>query len=177
MVYISPSKEAVTIAGDPVHKGPSVYESKKDRVSKSKHPLFDIEIDEKYDDLNKIVEELQHNYTVEGTDERFKAVLEGYEESSTSESADKYLYEEFVRNDMKVYKITETTTVTIRINPENKNLYTHAQMKNGEFYIRAYTDNVNLDTLTGKRLEPLRGVIELDSIKVSVIGSMYDDSH
>ena len=178
IVYISASKDAVTIAGDPVSKaGAATYAQEKAVISVKKHPFFDIDVDKDYDTDAMKAEELLHDYTEKGTDDRFKPILEGFEESATRDSTKDFIYTEFVRNDMHVYKITETSTVTITVNPENKKLYTHAQLKNGEYYVRAYMDNVDLSKITEKRLDTLNGVDVLDNIRVNVVGSMYDDVH
>jgi len=43
-----------------------------------------------------------------------------------------------------MYKITETTRVTIRVNPHNVRLYTHPNMPDGKYVVRAYIDNITL---------------------------------
>ena len=59
-------------------------------------------------------------------------------------------------------------------------VYTHAQMKNSDYKISVYISNVFMselkDSVTNGRLssETLRGV-ELDTIELKVVGSMYDD--
>ena len=163
--------------------------------------LFDIGVEMDYG-LNN-VEELRHNYVEAGanaiTDSRFKKILEGYAESDTQDSAANFKYVEFIKDGQHIYKITETTTVTFTVNPNNKKVYTHAQMKNGGYYIRVYMGDVNVRGVTEKdepqqtgaqyprgltvvkgnlpsRADSLDSSDEmLDEIGISVIGSMYDD--
>ena len=62
-----------------------------------------------------------------------------------------------------------------------RQVYTHAQMKNGDYKINVYISNVLMselkESVTNGRLDSettLRGV-ELDAIELKVVGSMYDD--
>jgi hypothetical protein len=49
-------------------------------------------------------------------------------------------------------------------------------MKNGDYSISVYIDNVSLDALTNESLTgDLFGVGILDRIYIKVVGSMYDD--
>ena len=178
MVYITPTHQAVTIDGkdEAVDKTGTSYGRSRAFAAVGKEPrLFRIKVDN--DDYNKKnLKELKHNYTESGTDDQFKPVMEGYEESNTLNSKDDYKYVEFVHEDETVYKIEETTTVTITINPDNVRLYTHAMMKNGDYSIRVYIDNVSLNALTnGSLTGDLIGVGILDRIYIKVVGSMYDD--
>jgi len=78
------------------------------------------------------------------TDPRLLAILEGYSESGTQSSRDNYKYREYIEDGQTMYKITETTRVTIRVNPHNVRLYTHPNMPDGKYVVRAYIDNINL---------------------------------
>ena len=42
--------------------------------------------------------------------------------------------------------MTETTVVTITINPYNRKIFTHAVMSNGHFYVRALSTDINLNS-------------------------------
>ncbi|WP_110934062.1 hypothetical protein [Paenibacillus bouchesdurhonensis] len=106
----------------------------------------------------------------------WKKVLEGYSESSTAGSHMYYKYREFVKNtEPKMYKITETTEVTIQINPENIPVYTHASMQNGKYYVKAWVEDIKLSTHEYRKLNTLNGIQVLDQIEVTVAGSMFDD--
>ena len=117
--------------------------------------------------------------TLNRTDARFRRTLEGYEESGTEGSRTEYNYVEFVHEDEVVYKIRETTTVTITVNPLNTKVYTHLKMKNGVYSIRTYFDDIGADIINqityGNLNKPLSGVVPLHEITIDVIGSMYDD--
>ena len=177
MVYITPDRKAVTIDGneEKVDKTGTSYGRSRAFAAVWKEPrLFRIKVDDDYKKI--ILKELEHDYTESGTDDRFKPVMEGYEESNTLKSKEEFEYVEFVHNNETVYKIEETTTVTITINPDNVSLYTHAMMKNGDYSISVYIDNVSLDALTNESLTgDLFGVGILDRIYIKVVGSMYDD--
>lgn len=112
------------------------------------------------------------------THEYWKMVLEGYQESGTLGSNTNYQYREYVKDgEKKMYRITETTKVTIRINPNNIPVYTHANMQNGNYYIKAWLKDMPLSKgkHTYSKLGTLQGVDVLDKIDVTVIGSMFDD--
>lgn len=126
----------------------------------------------------KEVVELEHAETSEGSTHPFwKNILEGYGESGTSGSDTYYKYQEFVKNGQHLYKITEKTTVTIAINPGNQRVYTNVNMPDGEYYVKAWLGDVELSQQPHayKGLGKLVGIKPLDEIKVSVVGSMYDD--
>ena len=76
-----------------------------------------------------------------------------------------------------IYKITKTSTITIVVNPDNASLYTHANMPNGTYSIKAWFDEVDMKkgNHAYKSLNTLEGVADLDSIQVTVVGSMFDD--
>ena len=148
MVYINTSKEAVTIDGEPVKKTGTSYAAQTAVARKGQSPdsLCPIDFIESFE---KILLELKHFYheTDGKTDARLKRFLEGYEESDTARSSRDYKYNELVKKGQTIYEITEKTTVTIKVNPDNKKVYTHAQMKNGDYKIRVYIDNVLIDDI------------------------------
>lgn len=112
------------------------------------------------------------------THEFWKMVLEGYAESSTLGSKTNYQYREYVdKGQKKMYELTETTTVTIEINPDNLPVYTHANMQDGKYYVKAWIENAALNRggHTYKKLGTLQGIDVLDQIEVTVVGSMFDD--
>ena len=125
-----------------------------------------------------MVEELYHSESEYGnTHPYLKAILEGYPESGTNESHLLYKYREYVKDGQKIYKITERTRVTIVINPDNRKLYTHAHMPDGTYYVKAWLGDIDLSRLSGeyRKLGILEGHKELDSIGVTVRGSLYGD--
>ncbi|MNW18095.1 hypothetical protein D3C71_2175180 [compost metagenome] len=67
--------------------------------------------------------------------------------------------------------------MTIVVNPKNIPVYTHAQMQNGEYNVRVWMDKSQLTRGNHeyKKLGALMGIDNLDSMKITVIGSMYDD--
>jgi hypothetical protein len=112
----------------------------------------------------KKVEEIQYSNKRGGDSHKFwKMVLEGYSDSYTEGSNTNYVYREYVEKD-RIYKITETTKVTINVNQDNVPLYTHANMPDGTQGDHTY-----------KILKLLNGIDDLDSIQVTVVGSMFDD--
>ena len=183
MIYIDSTKQAVTIGGDAATKiaGGTAYQAATGYATADNSPLFEISAEKDYK-LEK-VEEVKHAYSESGTDSRYKRVLEGYDESGTRSSKNNYRYVEYVQGDERVYKITETTKVTITVNPDNNKVYTHPQMKNGNYTVKAYFANESLNSaqlsslkyssyLTG---QTLNGIQELDKIDIKVVGSIYDD--
>ena len=120
------------------------------------------------------------------TDLRLQAVLEGYTASGTKDSRTDYRYTEYIRSDVGIYKVTETTTVMITVNPANRRLYTHAMLSNGNYYVRAYTADMGLGrfrnyTDPAYQLNALQNASTrlsgclLDLIKIKVVGSIFDD--
>ncbi|AEV69951.1 Athe_2463 domain-containing protein [Acetivibrio clariflavus] len=125
-------------------------------------------------------EELKHSEkSGEYTHEFFKAILEGYEESGTLESRDKYKYREYIKDGQRIYKITEKTTVTIKINPENRKLYTYINMPDGKYTVAAWIGDIALSEANSefKKLGTLKGVYNFDAIEVTVKGTLYDDQN
>ena len=181
MVYIDSSKKAVTIGGISANKTGTAYSAAAGYATVASSPLFEISAEKDIKPFK--AEELKHAYSESGTDARFKRVMEGYNESGTLDSKNSYKYVEYVQKDESVYKITETTNVTITVNPDNVKVYTHPQMRNGDYFVNAYFANVKLNSdslssldyssyLTG---QTLNGIRELDKINIKVVGSMYDD--
>ncbi|ODM26153.1 hypothetical protein A7W90_07890 [Clostridium sp. Bc-iso-3] len=123
-------------------------------------------------------EELKHSEAKDSSaDPRLRAILEGYSDSGTQGSYDNYKYREYIKDGQNMFKITETTKVTIRINPENLPLYTNPYMPDGDYIVRAYIDNINLAESKNeyKKLGELKGIQNLDIIEIIVKGSIYDD--
>lgn len=115
------------------------------------------------------------------TDDLFKLGLEGWEQSGTADSFNNYKYREFV-TDSNVHRVTETTTVTFYVNPDNQKRYTRRQMPDGDYWIKAWFEGVNYNDLNygykGKNyFTPLwmNGVSALDMINIRVQGVMDDD--
>ncbi|MDD2235525.1 MAG: hypothetical protein PHV03_11680 [Desulfitobacteriaceae bacterium] len=127
---------------------------------------------------NKETETIYHSEDVDSDTHRyFKEILEGYGESGTLNSYEFNKYREYIKDGQYMYKLTETTTITIRINPENKKIYTHPHMPDGKYYVKAWLEDIDLTLHASeyKKLGIMRGIASLDQIEVSVKGSMYDD--
>ncbi|TYQ16042.1 UNVERIFIED_CONTAM: hypothetical protein Cloal_2544 [Acetivibrio alkalicellulosi] len=125
----------------------------------------------------KRVEEIHHTQVSGGdTHEFWRMVMEGYSESGTLSSRDNYMYREYVREGHSMYRITERTQVDIVLNQNNHNMFTHVHMPDGEYYIRVWMDNIDMQQVNSayRSLGTLSGVV-LDEITVTVKGSMYDD--
>lgn len=185
LMFINNKKVAVNIKNDELKKKGGGFErqpgilSVSDNKSVNATPL--ITVLDRNDDSSrykKEIEEIKHTDKRGGDSHKFwKMVLEGYSESSTLGRYTDYNYREYVEAGQHMYKITETSTITIVVNPDNVPLYTHANMPNGNYYIKAWFDNVDM-TKGGhayKGLGTLQGIEDLDSIKVTVVGSMFDD--
>ena len=104
-------------------------------------------------------------------------MMEGYSESRTQGSHSKYVYREYVEKGQPIYKITETSRITIQVNPTNISLYTHANMPNGDYNIKVWFDKTDLEKMDPmyKELKELKGIENMESIQVKVVGSMFDD--
>jgi hypothetical protein len=113
-----------------------------------------------------------------------KEVLEGYGESGTEGSYGSFKYRE--QTDKRVWLVKEETVITFTLAvPSNQKLYTHVNMKNGEYAVMAKVRKIELEFdeyLDIAYSQPHNGVlkmtdesINLDGIKVTVSGSMYDD--
>ncbi|GIP51362.1 Athe_2463 domain-containing protein [Paenibacillus vini] len=125
----------------------------------------------------KKVNEIPHSQNRDGyTHDFWKMVMEGYSLSKTEGKNLYYKYREYVKDGQHIYRITETTKVTIKINPNNLPVYTHANMQDGEYSIHVSMDSIDL---TGNHaynvLGSMDGVEELDHIGITVVGSMFDD--
>ncbi|MDQ2085428.1 hypothetical protein RBH29_03130, partial [Herbivorax sp. ANBcel31] len=74
--------------------------------------------------------------------------------------------------------IVENTEVVISINEDNRNIYTHVNMPDDEYYVEAWLADIDLSNTNHSysSLGTLRGVYPLDYIEVTVKGSMYDDT-
>ena len=70
-----------------------------------------------------------------------------------------------------------TSKITIQVNPENIPLYTHANMPNGNYSIKVWFDDTKLTEMKHmySNLDLLKGIADMDSINVTVVGSMFDD--
>jgi hypothetical protein len=101
-----------------------------------------------------------------------KETLEGYEESGTAESWEIYRYRE--QTYQEIWLVKERTELEFTLAaPGTQKLYTHVQMKNGEYGIRAMSEEIKFEFENNEELT-IPSVI-LDGIKVTVMGSMYDD--
>jgi hypothetical protein len=111
--------------------------------------------------------------------------LEGYAESGTENSRTAYRYTEYVRTGQRVFKVTETTTVTITVNPFNRNLYTHVMMRNGNYRLRVYFADISLGHFNRgidmhqldymNQAAPWLAGHMVDFLHTTVVGSFFDD--
>jgi polyribonucleotide nucleotidyltransferase len=88
-------------------------------------------------------------------------------------------YKEYIKNGQNLYKITEKTTVTIKINPENRNVYTYINMPDSKYKIAAWIGDIKLSDTNNsyKNLGVIKGVSNFDVIEVEVNGTLYDDQN
>ncbi|WP_314586774.1 hypothetical protein [Paenibacillus terrigena] len=185
LIYINQHKDAVNIRDEQLTKRGAGYDRKLGVFTAKNSQGVDGQVmlqvlDRSVDAsrYSKKVEEIEYSQESNGfTHDFWKSVLEGYTESKTADSSAKYSYREYVKSGQKMYKITEKTTVTIVVNPKNIPVYTHAQMQNGEYNVRVWIDKSQLTRGNHeyKKLGALMGIDNLDSMKITVIGSMYDD--
>lgn len=183
LVYINQSGQAVNLNGEilskrgssiPVPKAGQLNHSKTEGVNGTKL----LHIEKKFDLKSK---EIPYTHTSTGFMHAFwKMVLEGYAESSTQGKMDHFKYREYVKaGQKKIYELTEVTEVTFELNPSHQKLYTHANMPNGEYDVKTTIGDINLTTSSHayKKLGKIQGVDIRDenTIKVTVVGSMYDD--
>lgn len=122
--------------------------------------------------------ELPHVTDSDGTTHQyFKEILEGYNESNTENSKDNFKYREYIKDGQHIYKVIESTTVTITVNPTNTKLYTYANMRDGEYLVRAWLEDFTLTNYgyNGLKVSGKNGTHPLDQILVTVKGSMFDD--
>ncbi|WP_199613895.1 Athe_2463 domain-containing protein [Paenibacillus alkalitolerans] len=185
LMYINSKKAAVNIRNEPLSPSGGGFERKTGILTAENNKGVDgqvllIVLDRTDDEsrYSKKVEELEHS-EAKGSDSHpsWKKAMEGYGDSRTQESESNYRYVEYVKSGQHMYKITETTRVSIVINKDNLNVYTHANMPNGTYYVRAWIADVALDREQHayRTLGTLKGVRTLDEINVTVHGSMYDD--
>jgi hypothetical protein len=179
LIYIDNDKDAVNIAGQLLNKRGGGFERKSGILTaehnKGVNGLELLTVERSY---SKDEEEIEHSQETTGvTDPFWKMVLEGYGESDTSHSYSDYKYKEYVKDGQHMYEITEKTKVTITINQSNHKVYTHANMTDGDYFVKAWMADVVLKNsdLAYNTLPTLQGKTSLDAIKVTVKGSMYDD--
>lgn len=187
LVYINNSGIAVDLQGNTVSTSNGKYNAQAATLSVNNPYSVDgrnlINILDRNDNSSRYsqtVSTITHSESTSGTtDTILKEVLEGYSESGTYTSNSAYKYREYVDDSERLYKITETSTITIEVNPSNDKVYTHARMEDGTYFVRAWIDNVNLVSADGTHaydsLGTVNGVSSLDEITVTVKGSMYDD--
>lgn len=189
LMFINNNKEAVNIKNEPLPGRGAGYERRSAALTAQSPNGVDgavmLNVLDRNDDesrYSKKVEELPHyedDSRADDNHEFFKEILEGYSESGTFDSKDSYKYREYIKDGQHMYKITEKTTVTIEINPQNRNVYTHAQMTDGEYTVKAWMGDIKLSDMDSayERLGTLKGISALDQITVSVKGSMYEDTN
>ncbi|WP_194434081.1 hypothetical protein [Paenibacillus segetis] len=185
LMYINDAKEAVNIRDVVLNKKGGGFERNTGVLSvKDSTGVNGVELIKVWDQKDepsrytKLVEEIKSTDKRGGDSHKFwKMILEGYSESYTAGSNSNYAYREYVMAGQHMYKITETTNVTIQVNPRKQMLYTHANMPNGKYNIRVWFDDTNLTkgNHAYKVLDTLKGVKDLDSIEITVVGSMFDD--
>ena len=104
-----------------------------------------------------------------------REAMEGYPESGTDASRAVYKYRE--RTGKAIYLVEEETVVTFVVAPlSGRNMYTHANMPNGSYAIRAWMDTFVFAGSEENPVELTAGASgSFDRITVTVKGSMYDD--
>ncbi|HEX9059920.1 MAG TPA: hypothetical protein VF941_07055 [Clostridia bacterium] len=189
LMYINNNKEAVNIKNEPLPGKGAGYERRSAALTAQNPNGVDgavmLNVLDRNDDesrYSKEVEELPHYQDSDRADDNhefFKEILEGYDESGTIGSKNNFKYREYIKDGQHMYKITEKTTVTVEINPQNRNVYTHAQMSDGEYTVKAWIGDIKLSDMDSAyaRLGTLKGISVLDQIGVSVKGSMYEDTN
>ena len=185
LMYINSDKKAVNIQGGALPSKGAGFQravgilTAKDPVGIDGTKLLTvIDASQDKDRYHKKVDVIKHSQNEkEETDTLWKNILEGYSESGTSDSLTKFIYQEFVKDNQSLYRITEKTKVSFIINPANTKVYTHANMQNGEYSIKVWLDETDLSKSENayKGLGILNGMEKLDLYKVDVVGSMYDD--
>ncbi len=185
LMYINRDKKAVNIQGVALPSKGAGFQrvagilTAKDPVGIDGTKLLTvIDATQEKDRYHKKVDVIKHSQNEEGeTDTLWKNILEGYSESGSADSLTEFKYQEFVKDNQSMYRITEKTKVSIIINPANTKVYTHANMQNGEYSIKVWLDETDLSKSENayKGLGILNGMEKLDLVKVDVVGSMYDD--
>ena len=180
-MYINNSKEAVNIQNEKLSKVGNEYKPRSAALTAKDPTGVDgiklLNVDKTYK-INE--EELKHSQkSDEFTHNYFKEILEGYEESGTLGSLNNYKYREYIKDGQSMFKITEKTTVTITINPDNKKLYTYINMPDGKYTVSAWIGDIKLGDMNNeyKKIGTLKGIYPLDRIEVTVKGSLYDDQN
>ncbi len=182
LMYINNRKEPVNIQNELLPKSGSSF-ARKPAVLTAKDPtgvdgVVMLKVEKS---LHKPdVEEIKHSQDSGGfTHEYLKQILEGYDESGTIGSKNNYKYREYIKDGQNLYKITEKTTVTIKVNPENIKVYTNIDMPDGKYRVAAWIGDIALSDSTNayKGLGTLKGIYNLDVIEVTVNGTLYDDQN
>ncbi|OPZ88381.1 MAG: hypothetical protein BWY74_03163 [Firmicutes bacterium ADurb.Bin419] len=182
LMYINSKKEPVNLQNEPIYKNGKNYErclaalTAKDPTGVDGVEMLKVE----KTGYSKEWEEIKHSEkSGEFTHEYLKEILEGYEESGTVASKDKYKYREYIKDGQNLYKITEKTTVTIKINPDNRNMYTYINMPDGKYRIAAWIGDIKLSDTSNayKTLGAIKGIYNFDVIEVEVNGTLYDDQN
>jgi len=142
----------------------------------NKHGLLDIQVTSNSLTYEDLYATLDRDGTAAGssTHELLREVLEGYRESETYGSFTDYKYRE--QTNKQLYLVEETTIIQFTVGipiGDSRNLYTHVNMKNGEYLLLARVDAIKYKFEHNNELE--MGEFNLDGIKVTVSGSMYDD--
>lgn len=128
LVYINNMREPVNIAnGKLTEKGggfkiePGILTAKDPKGVNGKVLLEVLDRSTGEDRYTKEWDEIEYSMQKTGKmHDYWKMVLEGYSQSSSADSFAKYKYREYVGDGQKkMYKITETTKVTINMNPDN----------------------------------------------------------
>ena len=131
--------------------------------------------DDDDDDVVDIDDDDGGNDTTKDVDPLIREVLEGWDKSGTVGSYTEYQYREYT--DKRIWLVEETTELTFTLEaPNSQKLYTHVQMKNGDYGILVKMNDIkfhfdNRDANPELKMD----TFVLDGIKVSVRGSMYDD--
>ncbi len=182
LMYINNKKSPVNLLNEALVKEGNAYKRKPAALSveNNKGVNGDVMLTVDVSDYTLKDEEIKYSQDREedkDTHEFWKNILEGYSQSSTLGSFNNFKYREYVGLNQYMYKITEKTTVSIKINPENLPVYTNAGMADGKYYVRAWLADVELSKSTNayKSLGKVVGIKPLDQIEITVKGSMFDD--
>jgi hypothetical protein len=181
LMYINSSQVPVNIQNEPLPRSGNNYGRRPAALTAQDPTGVDgvkmLYVDSVYD---MDYEELEHSErSGEYTHEFLLEILEGYEESGTLDSRENYKYREYIKDGQKIYKIIEKTTVTIKINPDNKKVYTYVNMPDGKYTVKAWIDDIALSNTTNeyKKLGTIKGISTFDVIEVNVKGSMFEDTN
>ena len=186
LIYITDGREAVNINNKPIRsiggklqKEPAIMSMMNNQTVNGMN-LLTVNTSYKSDFKEIAYSSVSGGYT----HDYWKEILEGYSESGTLASRDNFKYREYIKDGQSMYEITEITEITIKVNKDNINLYTHAHMPDGEYYIRVWMEDINLANANFtsinnayNSLGTLKGIVPLDEINITVKGSMYDDTN